>query len=241
MAKPFHEWTVLPHGKLTHVDENILTVTGLLRMPPMGDVERRMTVVRLNDGNAVIYSAIALDEPQMAALEAFATPRYLVVPSDIHRMDVVAWKHRYPTLTVLAPAHARKKVEELVPVDATSMKFPDPAVELVTVSGTGERELALLVTNAGATTLILNDIIFGLPTRPGVRGWFFEKIGMTGDQPHVPPLVKMRQVKNPAALAAQLERWAQLPDLKRVIISHGDIIASEPALVLDRIAKELAA
>ena len=48
MAKPFKEWTVLPHGKLTRLDDNLLTVTGLLRMPPMGDVERRMTVVRLS-------------------------------------------------------------------------------------------------------------------------------------------------------------------------------------------------
>jgi hypothetical protein len=240
MAKPFQRWTVLPHGKLTHIDENILTVTGVLHMP-VSDVERRMTVVRLNDGNAVIYSAIALDEPQMAALEAFGTPRYLVVPNDIHRMDVKTWKERYPLLTVIAPPHARKKVEELVPVDATSLEFPDPAVQLATVPGTEGRELALIVRNGGATTLILNDIVFNLPTRPGLRGWLFKKLGMTGDQPHIPPPVKLRQVKDAGALADQLERWAHLPNLKRVIISHGEIITSEPSLVLERIAKELAA
>ena len=62
MAKPFTDWTILPHGKPTRLDENLLTVTGVLRMPPMGDVERRMTVVRLRDGRLVVYSAIALDE-----------------------------------------------------------------------------------------------------------------------------------------------------------------------------------
>jgi hypothetical protein len=241
MARPFRKWTVLPHGKLTHVDENILTVTGLLRMPPMGEVERRMTVVRLADGNAVIYSAIALDEPQMAALEAFGTPRYLVVPNDIHRMDIRAWKERYPILTVIAPPRAKKKVEELVPVDATSLNFPDPAVQLVTVPGTDGGELALVVRNESATTLILNDLVFDLATRPGLRGWLFKKMGMTGDQPHLPPLVKLRQVKDPSALADTLEHWAHLPNLKRVIISHGDIIAKDPSLVLERIAKQLAA
>ena len=60
MAKPFTEWTVLPHGRLTRIDDNILSVSGSLRMPPMGKVERRMTAVRLNDGRLVIYSAIAL-------------------------------------------------------------------------------------------------------------------------------------------------------------------------------------
>ena len=240
MAKPFQHWTVLPHGKLIHVEDNILTVTGLLHMP-MGDVERRMTVVRLADGDAVIYSAIALDEPQMAALEAFGIPRYLVVPNDIHRMDVKAWKERYPELTVIAPPHARRKVQELVPVDATAVDFPDPAVQLAMVRGTDGREFALIVRNENATTLVLNDIVFNLTTRPGLRGWLFEKLGMTGDRPHIPPLVKARQVKDTHELAEQLERWAHLPNLKRVIISHGDIIANDPSLVLHRIAKQLAA
>ena len=47
MAKPFTEWTVLPHGGLTRLDENLLSVEGKLRMPPMGEVTRRMTVVRV--------------------------------------------------------------------------------------------------------------------------------------------------------------------------------------------------
>src|ERR1700753_2771526 len=190
MSKPFENWTVLPHGKLTRVDENMLTVTGLLAMPPMGDVERRMTVVRLRDGDAVIYSAISLDEPLMAALEAFGTPRYLIVPNDIHRMDVKAWKARYPSITVIAPEHARKKVEEVAHVDATAFDFPDPSVRLITVPGTEERELALTVETRNGTTLVLNDIIFNIPIRPGFRGWLFKTIGMTGEEPHLPPPVR---------------------------------------------------
>jgi hypothetical protein len=46
-AKPFEERTILPHGKLTRIEDNLLTVTGLLNMPPRGRVQRRMTVVRL--------------------------------------------------------------------------------------------------------------------------------------------------------------------------------------------------
>ncbi len=241
MAKPFEQWTVLPHGKLTRIEDNILTVTGLLNMPPMGQVERRMTVVRLRDGNAVVYSAVSLDEPEMAALEAFGMPAYLVVPSDIHRMDVRPWKARYPSITVVAPAHAREKVEELAHVDATSVELPDPSVRIVTVPGTGERELALIVRSTAGTTLVLNDIIFDLANRPGLKGWLFEKIGMTGDRPHIPPPVRMREVKDARALSAQLKTWAGMPDLKRVVISHGDIIASDPAGVLHRIALELVA
>src|SRR5678816_655846 len=140
MAKPFSEWTVLPHGKLTRLEDNLLCVTGTLRMPPMGDVERRMTVVRVRDGRLIVYSAIALDETEMAALEAFGTPAWLIVPSDLHRMDIKPWKDRYPDMLVVAPAGARTQVEKIVPVDATSVDFGDPSVRFVAVLGTGERE-----------------------------------------------------------------------------------------------------
>jgi hypothetical protein len=241
MAKPFEQWTVLPHGKLTRVDDDILTVTGVLHMPPMGKVERRMTVVRLADRRLVVYSAIALDGAAMRELEAFGTPAFLVVPNDIHRMDVKAWKSRYPAMTVIAPTAAREKVEEVVHVDATYVDFGDPAVRYLEVPGTGQREAALLVESPHGTTLVLNDLIFDLRTRPGIKGWLFEKLGMTGKEPHIPPVVRLREVKDKAALRAQLESWSRLPNLKRVVISHGDIIANDPGRVLERIAHDLVA
>jgi hypothetical protein len=237
----FDEWTVLPHGNLTRLDDNLLSVTGMMRMPPMGDVERRMTVVRLSNDRLVVYSAIALDEVEMSALERFGTPAYLIVPSDIHRMDAKVWKDRYPAMTVVAPAGARGKVEEIVPVDATSVDFGDPAVSFVAVPGTGEREAALVVETGNGTTLVLNDLIFNLKNREGVSGWVFKAIGLTGDEPHIAPPVRMCQVTNKDALRAQLERWSHLPNLRRVIISHGDIIANDAARVLSRIANDLAA
>lgn len=241
MAKPFNEWTVLPHGKLHRVDDGLLSVTGLLQMPPMGEVPRRMTVVRLRDGRLVIYSAIALDEDEMRALEEYGTPTYLIVPGNIHRMDAKIWKDRYPSLTVIAPAGARKKVEEVVQVDATEVDFEDPSVRLLAVPGTEAMEAALVVERESGTTLVLNDLIFNLANRPGFLGWLFKAIGMTGDQPHIPAPIRMREVKDKAAVATQLDHWAQLPRLKRVIISHGEIITEAPSGVLSRVAGELRA
>ena len=43
MPRPFEAWKVLPHGKLTVIDENLLSVVGGLPMP-IGDLPRRMTV-----------------------------------------------------------------------------------------------------------------------------------------------------------------------------------------------------
>src|SRR5688572_15746378 len=95
MTAPFKEWTVLPHGKLTPVNERILTVVGELKMPLM-ELPRRMTVVRLKTGDLVVFSAIALREPEMAELEGFGRPAFLVVPSLRHRLDAPGYARRYP-------------------------------------------------------------------------------------------------------------------------------------------------
>jgi hypothetical protein len=240
MAKPFEKWTVLPHGKLTRLDDNLLSVTGIMRMPPMGEVDRHMTVVRLKGDRLVIYSAIALDETEMSTIGRFGRPAYLIVPSDIHRMDAKVWKHRYPAMKVITPRGARKKVAEVVPVDATDVDFDDPAVHFVTVPGTDDKEAALTVDAASGTTLILNDLVFNLANRPGVSGWLFKTLGMTGDVPHVPPVIRMRLVKDNGALRSQLETWSRLPNLERVVVSHGTIIANDAAHVLHRIAEDLA-
>lgn len=240
MTKPFSEWTVLPHGPLIRVDENLMTVTGTVQMP-LGEVERRMTLIRLRDGSLIIYSAIALDEPAMRELEAFGRPAFLVVPNDSHRLDARAWKKRYPELEVIAPEGARDRVEKVVHVHESEADFRDSSVHLITVPGTAEREMALVVETMQGTTLIINDLIFNLSNRPGVSGWLFKKLGMTGDGPHIPPIIKRREVKDERALRAQLESWARLPNLRRVVVSHGDIITAEPNAVLQRIAQQLAA
>jgi hypothetical protein len=141
MTKALQEWKVLPHGKLTQIDENILTVVGAIHMP-LTDLPRRMTVVRLNDGRLVVFSAIALDGDEMRALEDYGRPAFLVVPNDHHRLDAKIWKDRYPTIEVVAPEGSREKVDQVVHVDTTDPRFDDPNVQFVTVPGTRGHEAA---------------------------------------------------------------------------------------------------
>jgi len=240
MPKPFKEWTVLPHGKLSRLDDNLLSVTGELHMP-LGDYPRRMTVVRLHDSRLVIYSAIALDEVEMQAIEAFGDPAYLIVPGDLHRVDAKIWKDRYPNMVVVAPAGIRKRVAEAVPLDQTTADFGDPRVRFVTVPGTKEHEAALVVETASGTTLVVNDLIWNLDDRAGFGGWVLGALGFTGREPRIPPIVEFKAVKDKNALRAQLEAWARIDNLNRIIVSHGDIVTRDPSGVLVHLAKDLAA
>jgi len=111
--KPWERWNVLPHQPITRLAENLFTVVGTLKMP-VGEIQRRMTVVRLSGKRLLIFSAIALNESEMADLEELGRPTFLVVPSEIHRLDAKIWKDRYHDMLVVTPRGARDKVSEVV-------------------------------------------------------------------------------------------------------------------------------
>ncbi len=238
MTAPFKEWKVLPHGKLTEVDENILTVVGDIHMP-LTELPRRMTVVRLRGGRLVIFSAIALDEDEMESLESWGHPAFLVVPNGHHRLDAGVWKQRYPSMQVVAPEGSREKVEKIVHVDTTNPQFDDPNVQFITVPGTERREAALLVRTANGSTLILNDIVGNIHNEHGFGGWFLRKAGFAGDDPQIPKVVQMSMIDDKDALRMQLLRWADLDSLKQILVSHGTPIRQRPEQVLRELATSL--
>jgi hypothetical protein len=239
MTRPFQQWKVLPHGKLTAIDADILTVTGEIHMP-LTNFPRRMTVVRLNDSRLIIYNAIALDEDEMAALEAYGRPAFLIVPSDHHRLDARIWKDRYPAIQVVAPAGAQAKVRETVPVDTALPAFGDPSVEFVTVPGMREHEAALVVRSPSGTTLVLNDLVGNISHGSAYDGWLLRLAGFAGEKAQIPQVAKLMLIKDKGALRAQLLAWAELEPLKCILVSHGAPIEANPRETLRDLATSLA-
>ena len=233
----FHtEWTVFPHGPVEQIDDGILSVEGEIRMP-LGTFPRRMTVAALTNGQTVVFSPVALRERAMRDIESLGTPGFMVVPNGFHRLDCRVWKQRYPDMKVLCPPGARRRVEQAVGVDATSDVFADDAVRFVVVDGTREAEGALIVHRSRGTTLILNDLISNIRHPKGVGANIMARLfGFGVKHPQMAREVKWLLVKDKAALAAQLREWAEIPDLRRIIVSHGDIIDSQAAEVLRSVA-----
>jgi hypothetical protein len=238
MSAPLESWKVLPHGQLTEVDDNVWTVTGTIHMP-VGDFERRMTIARLRDGGLVVYSAIALDEPQMARLDSFGRMAWLVVPGDDHRLDAKPWLQRYPTMHVVAPAGARDRALEVVPVESTSPDFGDANVRWVTVRGTREHEAALVVHGGKGTTIVVNDLIANIRHEHGFTGWMLRMMGFAGDEPNIPGVRRLAMVKDSNALADQLLAWSEIGDLHCILVSHGEPIVDDPRGELRRLSASL--
>jgi hypothetical protein len=238
MTKFNTEWTVGPHGAFEDIDDGLISVSGEIVMP-LGRFPRRMTVVRLADGGSLVWSAIALSEPEMARLEAFGTPRFLVVPNPGHRLDARLYRDRYPEAKVITPKGAVEAVSEAVPVDATTDVIGEPELEFLTVAGTDEAESALVIRRPSGTTLITNDIIGHITQPHGLGANIMARLFDYGvHEPSVPRTVR-RFIKHPSELAAQMREWAEMPNLQRIIVSHVDPITEAPSDILRRLADDL--
>lgn len=234
MTAPFETWTVLPHGDLTPINDRIVTVVGNLEMPLL-ELPRRMTVVRLASGDLVIFSAIALDGSSMARLEAFGRPAFLVVPSERHRLDAPGYVQRYPEIKVVAPRAGIGKIGEVVRIDTSAPDFGDPGVRYVEIAA----DSALEVESADGLTVIVNDLIGDIHGESGLGGWLLRMMGFAGKEPRVPAPVKMLLGKRKREVARQFRDWAEHEKLRRIVVSHGDTIETDPRGVLRALAASL--
>jgi hypothetical protein len=239
MAAP-RPWTVLPHDAIQKLEENLWTVAGRLPRVP---VNRRMTVVRLAGGGLLFHNAIPLEERAMAQVEAFGRPEFLVVPNGFHRLDLHAFRARYPALRVLCPAPARARVAALAKVDGGWEALPQGAgIEAVPLEGSRWGEAALVVHSAAGTraSLLFGDTVMNIPHRRGVGGLVLRLVGSTGGA-RVTAITRLLAVRDVRALAASLERLAATPGLARLVPSHGDLVERDAAGVLRAVAGRLAA
>lgn len=231
-------WTIPPHKKIQQVSENILRVEGsLLSGPPL---QRVMTVVKMTNGDLIIHSAIAMDEDSMKSLEAFGKPKYLIVPNKWHRLDAPLYLKRYPQLTVLCPYGAKKNVEKIVTVHGTYSDFPkNDRVQLETLEGVDGAEGVLIVKEDTGTTLVFNDALFNMPHLTGLKGFILRYITGSSGGPRISRIFKAALIKNKSALKKHFHKLAENPDLKRIIVSHHEMIENNPQQALLEAAKTI--
>jgi hypothetical protein len=212
------DWVVRPHGKLERLAENLWWTWGSI---PGMSLKRSMVLAKRGDGDLVIHNAIALDEAGMRELEAIGTPRYMIVPNAGHRMDAPAFAHRYPNVQVFAPRGGREAVEKVVRVEGIYEDFPaDGDVRLEMLSGVGDAEGAMIVRSKDGVTVVLNDAVFNMDRKRDPLGFFFTTLLGSAPGPRVSRLVKLLFVKDKKALRQNLERFAQDPELVRLVVAH---------------------
>ena len=236
MAKPFETWTVFPHGPIEKLRDNLWRVEAQFPNVPF---LRTMHVARMKDGGLVIHNAIALNDDEMKELEAWGTPKWLIVPNGGHRMDSRIWKKRYPDMKVIAPAGSKAKVEQIVKVDETNPKL-DETVRFEILDGTKEREGVMCVTGGGSSALVFCDGIMNNRSHhlKGFGGFMMGIIGFKSDALKVTFPSRMAIVDDKKAYRAHLERLAT-DDLTRIDMAHGEPVTKDAQAALKHAASEL--
>jgi hypothetical protein len=233
VAKCFRTWTVLEHRPIEKLSDKIWSVEGSL---PKGSTRRIMALVKLNGERLLVHNAIALTDSEMAEVERWGKPAYLVVPNGFHRQDAYIWKQRYPELRVLCPAGARAKVEREVPVDGSYTEdLRDASVQLFHWRGSKDREGAVLVREADRATLIINDMLLNLPKLGGMMGLMLGPTGVAS----VPRVMRWLLLKDTRAFKQHLLELAQTPGLGRILVGHGPTIEGSAAASLKQAAERL--
>ncbi len=168
-----------------------------------------------------------------------AAVKFLIVPNRGHRLDLHAWVARYPDAKVIAPPEGEAAVREAAPVTATHDIINDPAIHFELVPGMKADEFALTVTHRDGVTLILNDILAHVRHPEGVGAQIMARLfGFGVDRPRTSRFVRRMYVRDNEAVADKFRAWASIPSLRRIIVSHGDVITENPAAALKRAADD---
>jgi len=237
MAKGNTTWKVFPHGEIEKLSSRLWRVEAQLGTTPL---KRVMTIAKRSDGGLVIHNGVALDDAQMAEIDAWGAVVSIIVPNGFHRLDAKPFHDRYPKARIVSPVGARAKVEQVVPVTHTyEDEHADGAVRLETLDGTKQGEGAMIVRDDAGTSLVLNDAVFNMPHAKGATGWVLKNVTGSSGGPRVSRIMRMLGIKDKKAFRAHLERLADLPDLVRIVVSHHVTIDQDPAGTLRAVAATL--
>lgn len=231
-------WSPLPHQAFEKLEENLWSIEADL---PKGPMKRRMTVARLSDGRLVLGNGIALDDASMLALEGFGEPAFVLAPNGFHRLDLHAYRQRYPKLRILAGEEARARVAQAAQVDGGFELLPkDAGVTVEPIAGMKMGEPVLLVRSpSGRSAAVFpGDTLMNHARVRGVPGLLFSLLGFHGDL-RVPRLIKWIGMRSKPALREHLLRIAALPGLAHVVTSHGPVLSTGAVAALRRAAERL--
>jgi hypothetical protein len=236
-AKPPRPWTVTPHGPVERIDENLWAVESDVPGVPL--LKRRMAIVRRGDGGLLFFNAVPVGDAALDRIRALGKPAILVVPQHLHMLDAHAFRAKLG-VRVYAPASTRALVAERVEVDGAFEDLPpDPAVRVDTVAGFKTGEGFATVRSGPRVSLVVADMVLNMPPAPGLTGFLYSLLGFTGDRPKLPTPVRLRVLRDKAALRAQLQQLAATPGLARIVPSHGPIVDRDPAGALRHVASSL--
>jgi hypothetical protein len=228
---------IRPHGPLREMARNVWTVRGVAAFP----LRRNMTVIRLKDGGLVLHSVVALDEAGMKALLALGEPKIAIIPNWGHQMDAPSYQERFPRLQFLCPAGARPQVESHVRLSGTvEDAMPGLGWTLHKVPGTKIDEYVYEVPlEGGGKMLLANDVFGGAnAAEESLLGrLLIAPLSVPGNRFGITRIFRMRMIRDLPAVKGFAGVLATIPDIRLIVVGHGDPVTERPAEALQALAR----
>ncbi|GAA4021245.1 hypothetical protein GCM10022280_22260 [Sphingomonas swuensis] len=179
-----------------------------------------MTIIRTKSG-LMLYSPVRLTEELAGELTTLGSVSAIIAPNLYHHMFLRDCAELFSDARIHVPLGLEDKIGKIhgAEVIAETTRFASD-VEQFTVTGHGLRETILY--HAPSATLITADLLYNYAGRqfPAENMWF-KLVGCYG-KPDV-AFYHRFSIKNLASLISLLD-WVTARDVKRVVMSHGDIL-----------------
>ena len=222
MSEPIH-----PYASLVDHGGGLYTLDGSWRKSPF---KRRMTVIRREDGELAIHSAIRLEDGDYASiLDPLGRVGLIVVPNSLHGDEARFYAERYPEAKVLVPEPVKSKCAPKLPrVDGTVVEdwpasWKDALVPLQ-VEGTRMGEAIFL--HVPSRTLVVTDLVFHFTDE--LEGFTRTLMTWNGVVNRLGPsrIFRWFFLRDREALRRSL-RPVNGWDFERVVMSHGTIVETD--------------
>ncbi len=179
-----------------------------------------MAVLRLHDGELLLYSPVAMSTERRAAVEALGRVAHLYAPSLYHHRWIGEWAAAFPSARVHAPARLARRRSDLRLDRAHGP--PEPAfaglIDEVHIDGFRLDETVLFY--RPARTLVVADLVHNIGRPP--HGWTKLYTGMMGfyDRVALSRMIRWAAFSDRRAARRSLDAVLALP-FEGLIVGHG--------------------
>lgn len=191
----------------------------------------RMVVVRLPDGGLWLHSPIAIDPALAAAIDALGTVRAVVEPNLFHHLHAEAAARQWPAAELLGlPGHAAKqKAVQFASLDDAVSRWK-PEIDTLAVRGIPTLEERVFF-HVPTATLLVTDLVFNIHEPRGfAMPWLLRAVGAHRRFAQSRSVRFMTRDRQAAAESARaILAWP----IERVVMSHGEIVATDAHSVLE--------
>jgi hypothetical protein len=159
---------------LEQIDTNIWSIPSPLKLFGLLQLNTRMTIIRLQNGDLWLHSLIPITPKLKEEIDTLGTVRYLVAPSCLHHLFIGQWMEAYPAAKSYAAKGLKKKRPELQFSSSLGAVFQADwlkEIKRLHIDGMPMVNESLFYHQA-SQTLIATDFFFYMPQASGFTSFY---------------------------------------------------------------------